>query len=141
MAETQLLTNMQPKNWPPMTKLQDYLRSRCGFKFSALTSADLKLLVQTVVQASTAHLHLASAATSMPAVAAAASSSSSNSSVSVGHCQPVDDAAQMVEEECADEERGEHISADVEEAQLVDMTQGADASDCLGASDEFDVQS
>jgi hypothetical protein len=124
VAEMQLLTNTPIKNWPPMAKLQDYLFARCGFKFSALASAELKTLV---LQASITHLRL-SATSSLSSVAETAASSSSNSLSAV---------AQMV-----DEDRGEQISDESEEeSQLVDMAQGAAASDCFGAPDEFDIQS
>lgn len=127
VAETQLLTNTPIKNWPPMTKLQDYLFACCGFKFSALASAELKTLVLMVVQASITHLRL-SATSSLSSVAETAASSSSNSLSAVAH---------MV-----DEDRGEQISDESEEeAQLVDMAQGAATSDCFGAPDEFDIQS
>jgi hypothetical protein len=71
ITETQLLINTPPNSWPLMAKLQDYLRARCGCKFSALASADLKMLVQTVVKASIAHLNPASITSSISSSVAA----------------------------------------------------------------------
>jgi hypothetical protein len=136
ITETQLLVNTPPKSWPPIAKLQDYLRARCGCKFFALASA---MLVQTVVNASIAHLNLARLRQHHIIMTSSMSSVAADAASACPH-----DEAQMVREEHTNEEFDVPISAEAEEEQLVDLkraSQGAAASDCLGAADEFDVAS